>query len=547
VFSIFKPKTNQAKKELANIIICKDVYDKDSINGIDGSLPLYYLSIHNDEREFASRICLCKSELEALKTIYNVKYSYSTQKVYTLELKQKNITLLEEIQTTLKDVWEDEKLKQNFKYRLSEGITTYTKKDLKKIDEKCELIWDMDSREPMCVVKRGEKFILPQDVMEKKAYMPFGLSGGNMGMIDKNGKYGIINTGNSLKNDLNYKLLYPFEYHYIRLDGFGNAELLRDPIDHGGDYKKLICTMVSLWDSAQQPKQVLLNSTTKDEYITVDNDGLLIQHTKNGSSKPYKTIIQNFLKIKPVQDSTGLWGYIDKDAKEIIPCKFRDWNFFNNGYAVLKEDDKPFVIDEMDNVVVEPKYEFIQHYEKDLFFVKKNSSWAVFKGCEVFVDFIDIDAKLKCIQKEQGLKSDEVIEFLRKDFFMDTMVLMGQDEPHYLILKIELLKRKKALHSKMYKLPLKEYMALFDIPQNQKDLQEMGLWGKEVEVKECEIVKNYQEILNDSTTGTIGFSHQVGASCYAMDIELPVIFTKKDSTTISLGIRFDSLSIKKVG
>jgi len=543
---VFKSKKSQTYQELANIITCKEVYDKDSLDGVDGSLPLYYLRLHNGEREFDSRICLCKSELKALKTIYNVKNSYSTKKVYSLELRAEKKIILDEIQTTLKEVWKDEELKENFKYRLSEGITPYTKKDLKKIDNRCELIWDMYSRESMCVIKRGDKFILPQDAVNKKVSMPFGLSSGNREMIDQNGKYGIINTGNSLKNDLNYKLLYPFEYHYVRLDGFGNAELLKEPIEHGGDYRKLICTMVNLWDESVAPKQVLLNSTTNDEYITTDSDGLLIQHTKGGSSKPYQTIIQNFLKIKPVQESSGLWGYIDKDAKAIIPCKFKDWNFFNDGYALLNQDGKTFVIDESGEMVIEPKYEYIEHYEKDLFFVKDGTSWAVFKGGKVIVGFIDIEAKINQIQKEQNLRSDEVMEFLREDFFIDSRVLMGRDTPHYLILKIELLKQKRALHSKMYELPLKEYIKLFDTPQNQKDLQQMGLWGKGVRVKECEIIKNFKEILKDFTSGTIGYHHQMGASCYAMDVELPITFEKLDGSSVALGIGFEYLILEEV-
>ncbi|MDD3467681.1 MAG: WG repeat-containing protein, partial [Campylobacterales bacterium] len=345
MFNLFKPKKSEAADELANIITCKEAYDRDSIDGLDGALPLFYLRLRNDEREFDSTICLCKSELAALKTIYQVKAKYYTKKVYSLELEPSNVTIIDEIQTTLADVWADEKLRSNFNYRLGEGITPYSRKDLRAIDDKCELIWDMYSREPMCVVKRGDGFVLPKDAVSGKANMPFGLSGGSRGMIDKNGKYGIINTGNSFKNDLNYKLLYPFEYHYIRLDGFGNAEMMRDEIAHGGGYKKLVCTMVCLWDASIEPKSVLLNSTTRDEYITVDGDGLLTQHTESGSSRPYKTIIKDFLKIKPVQDANGLWGYIDKNAQEIIPCQFADWNFFSDDwYTILKENEKYFFI-----------------------------------------------------------------------------------------------------------------------------------------------------------------------------------------------------------
>ena len=547
MFNIFKlkPTPNETKEELSSIITCKEVYDKDSLDGANCLLPLYYLKLQNSEgRVFNSRICLCKSELTALKTTYQLKYnSYSTKKVYSLELSPDKTIILDEIETTLKEVWEDEKLKSNFNSRLSEGITPYTKKDLKKIDDKCELIWDMYSREPMCVVKRGDKFILPKDALDKKARMPFGLSGGSREMIDKNGKYGIINTGNSLKNDLNYKLLYPFDYHYIRLDGFGNAELLKEKIDHGGDYKKLVCTMVNLWDKNIEPKQVLLNSTTNDEYITIDSDGLLTQHTKNGSSKPYQTIIQSFLKPKPVRDSSGLWGYIDKDAKEIIPCKFEDWNFFNDGYALLKVDDKPFLIDETGEIVVEPFYEEIEHYKNDIFFVKTENKWGAIKDKNLYVDFIDVDKEVALVQKTNNLADEEIMDFMLRETAMAMRILPKNYEPYYLLLSLEIFKKKQALHPQMYQLPLKEYMALFDIPQSKDDLVEMGLWGKVVRVKECEITDRYKELLKDATSGTIGYHHQMGGSCYAMDIELPVDFEKLDGSSVSLGIGFGDLEI----
>ncbi|MDD2652219.1 MAG: WG repeat-containing protein [Sulfurimonas sp.] len=505
MFNFFKSKTNEAREELANVITFKEVYDNDSLGGVDSSLPLYYLKLRNDEMEiYNSTICLCKSEFVALKTIYQVKYSYSTKKVYSLESEPSRITILDEVQTTLQEVFSNEKLKSNFRYRLDEGVTPYTKKDLKNIDAKCELIWDMYSRKPMCIVKRGDGFVLPKDALSSKSNMPFGLSGGSREMIDKNGKYGIINSGDSLKNDLKYKLLYPFEYHYIRLDGFGNAELLKDEIVHGGDYKKLVCTMVNLWDEKSEPKQVLLNSTTRDEYITIDDSRLLTQHTKNGFSKPYQTIMQRFLSIKPVQDINGLWGYIDKDANEIIACKFKDWNFFNNGYAVLEENNKSFIIDAIGNIIID-SLDFVEHYKDDMYFVNRGKLWGVFKKGELYIDFCD-------------KKPIELVEQMQN--------------------------KKRELHAKMYELPLKEYMTLFDTPQKQNDLIEMGLWDKKVSVKECEIITRYKEILKDPSFGVIGYYHQIGAGVYAMDIELPVIFEKQDGSAIALGIGFENLAIQ---
>ncbi len=522
------------KTELNYILESKKAYERDSLSGLDVSTPLYYLKLHNGQREFNSDICLCESEFISLKTMYRVGWSYHTQKVYSLELAPNRITILKEVKTSLKEVWEDKELKENLFSRFSEGITPYSMDDLSLIDDACELIWSLKSANPQFVVMKKNRCILPQDVLSKKANMPFFLSGGTQAMINRDAKYGII---------FDSKILYPFDYHYIRLDGFGNAELLKNPIDHKGDYKKLVCEMVNLRDQKSGSKEVLLNSTTKDEYITIDSEGLLTQHTKGGISKPYKTIIQNFMKIKPVQSVDGLWGYIDKDCKEIIACEFKDWNFFNNGYAILEEDEREFVIDESGEIIIKPMYEKIEHYENDLFFVQKEKSWAVFQREKILIDFIDIEKKIADLKEEFSLADEEVINHLRSDFFMDTRVLMGRDKPHYLILKIELQKIKRSLHNKMHELSLDEYMKLFATPKNQRNLQEMGLWGRGVNVKECDILKNYKEILEEPSQGFIGYEHQMGSSCYDMSMELPVIFSKKDGSSVSLGVKFENLEL----
>jgi uncharacterized FlaG/YvyC family protein len=538
--------SKRASNELKNILKCKKTYDNDSLDKEDGNVPLYYLRLQSDKEEFDSRICLCQTELIALKTYYSVERNYYTKKVYSLELKPNDITILKEVETTLQEVWNDEKLKENFKHRFSEKLSPYTIKDLKKIASiESELIWDLHSRIPQFVVKTNDGFILPKDALNKKANMPFGLSGGSRVMIDKNGKYGIINTGDSLKDDLKYKLLYPFTYHYIRLDGFGNAELLEYGFYFDSKSKYCPVLMVNLYDETKEPIEVILNSTSNDEYVTMNNDGLLIQHTKNGTSKAYQTIIQSFLENKPVQDTNGFWGYIDKDCNEIIPCQFQDWNFFNDGYAVLEEDGKSFVIDESGKIVVESSYEEIEHYKNDIFFVKTENKWGALKDTKIYVDFIDVDAQVALIKEKNSLKDEEVMDFMLRESAMTMRYLPRSFEPHYLLLSVAIYEKRKVLYDKKFEIPLEQYMKLFDVPKDENDLAEIGVLHKTVLVEECEIVQRYKELLKDPSQGSIGYQHQMGASCYDMSIELPVTFDKIDGSSVSLGIQFAYLTLKR--
>ncbi len=490
---------SSASKEVQNILICKEVYDNDSIDGVDFSIPLYYLVLHNAEREFNSSICLCESELKALKTLYTVEHNYNTKKVYSLELKKNDIKILESVQTTLQDVYNNEKLRENFNYRLSEGITQYSKKDLNFVDDKCELIWDMDSREPQFLVKRKNNIIVPKNQSS--------LDGGHRVMIDSNGKYGVIYSKNSYKN-IDYKVKYDFKYHYIRKEAFGNLEFLENELKHNGDYKKLICDMIDPSDENSKVKQVLLNSTTMDEHITIDANGLLTQHTKNGFSKPYKTIIQNFHKIKAVECENGLWGYIDKDAKEIIACKYEDWDFFRAGYCRVNQDDKFSLIDANDKVVIESCQE-IQHYEENLFFVKKESKYAVYKNDKIYIKFMNLEDKIQTIKEKNSLNDEELVVHLQEEYFKRSFYFTNSDNPYHIILRGEIQNKKRELQNQKYTLKLKEYVKLFDTFTSDKSLKEAGLWGEEVKMK-------------DGKTGSIGWNYPSSADIYDMSIELPV-------------------------
>ena len=90
------------------------------------------------------------------------------------------------------------------------------------------------------------------------------------------------------------------------------------------------------------------------------------------------------------------------------------------------------------------------------------------------------------------------------------------------------------------KTTLKEFMSIFPTPQNRDDLKTMGLWGKKVIVSE--IPKSWEDMIEDYE-GSIGWESDgiVGREVFDFNIEIPIIFTKKDGKTISLGISFDKI------
>lgn len=121
------------------------------------------------------------------------------------------------------------------------------------------------------------------------------------------------------------------------------------------------------------------------------------------------------------------------------------------------------------------------------------------------------------------------------------LILAYLDDKEYLVIQ----KQREAINQKLYTLPLAEYIKLFDTFKSETDLQEAGLWGKEVSVKEGERIAGYKHLLKDHTKGTIGWSYPVTASIFDMSVEIPVVFEKIDGDEISLGIPLELVELHK--
>jgi len=445
-------------------------YVKDAVTqkSFDMQTKLYYLKLQHGEREFNSELCCCRSEAQALKASYE---SYSaTKKVYTLEIEEWiSVHSIESV--SFEDVLDDEDFFTSFKNSFYK-ITPYTLGDIKKASNRAKLIWSMDASEHYHILKMGSAFILPS---ESEKSMPFTLSGGHTVMIDENGKFGLIHTGDSFKEQLDYREILAFKYHYISLDKFGYAEIQKYKIENIKDYKDLVCEILELSSLKTVSTKALKNSLSMGTFISVDKDRLLQFHTKNNEkiSAKYTQIMMAY-SLQPVQDTqTLLWGYIDKNAEEVIACQFEDWNFFNDGVCVLEEQGGTIVIDERGERIFESPYEKTIHYKERIFFVKEKDKWAVLKDGEIYVPFREI-----------------------KEDFRDTLIDAIAEV------------KSKFLH-KRYELPLVEYVKLFDTFRDRRDLVDAGLWGHPVNVKNGE-------------SGYVGWEYPASSSLYDLSIELPV-------------------------
>ena len=109
--------------------------------------------------------------------------------------------------------------------------------------------------------------------------------------------------------------------------------------------------------------------------------------------------------------SRGLWGYIDKTGKEIIPLKYDNAGDFSEGLACVQIDYRYGFIDKEGNEVISLMYDDADSFSEGLASVKLNGKWG----------YVDKTGKVVI-----SLKYDEAWSF-REGL---AMVNMGQKRTH---------------------------------------------------------------------------------------------------------------------
>lgn len=122
--------------------------------------------------------------------------------------------------------------------------------------------------------------------------------------------------------------------------------------------------------------------------------------------------LNNFHEGLAAVQHNGLWGYIDKEGNEVIPCQYESAEDFNNSRAIVSKGGLYGCIDTKGNEVVPFEYGWIHHYT-DYFTVNKD--YKNIHGC----GYLDNDGKeiAPCIYSTISPFSDGLSRVRKDDLY----------------------------------------------------------------------------------------------------------------------------------
>ena len=72
----------------------------------------------------------------------------------------------------------------------------------------------------------------------------------------------------------------------------------------------------------------------------------------------------------------GLWGFVNTEGVEVIPCQYKSVKYFKGGYSpVIKE--LCGIIDKQGNEIIPCQYEGVYNFKGDYALVKQGGLWGV--------------------------------------------------------------------------------------------------------------------------------------------------------------------------
>ena len=122
--------------------------------------------------------------------------------------------------------------------------------------------------------------------------------------------------------------------------------------------------------------------------------------------------LNNFHEGLAAVQHNGLWGYIDKEGNEVIPCQYESAEDFNNSRAIVSKGGLYGCIDTKGNEVVPFEYGWIHHYT-DYFTVNKD--YKNIHGC----GYLDNEGKeiAPCIYSAISSFSDGLSRVRKDDLY----------------------------------------------------------------------------------------------------------------------------------
>jgi len=196
-----------------------------------------------------------------------------------------------------------------------------------------------------------------------------------------------------------------------------------------------------------------------------------------------------------------LMHFIFKDGKYIYPKDYAVNNPYRYGYIVVYNKNALQGIYDIDSDSLKVAFEY--------------------KGIEVFGNLAEL-----CKDGENYEIIDlDTNESIQKSF-KKTLPLISNELRSRLNLS---------------KVDMEDYVPLFNTAKDVQDLVKMGLWDAKVGV--LEIPSAYRGIIEDSN-GVIKWEHPVTPDIFDMNIELPVMFKKKDGEYVTLGIKHEDMVLE---
>lgn len=107
----------------------------------------------------------------------------------------------------------------------------------------------------------------------------------------------------------------------------------------------IIINIVGKVDIGQKISSIFSDDITNDKY----KEDVAVEEI------PYEEVY-----YYPFKDKNNLWGYVDKDFKEVISPKFLEAEVFSNGLGGVRTENGSGYIDKYGNFVIEDKYDFIE-------------------------------------------------------------------------------------------------------------------------------------------------------------------------------------------
>lgn len=510
----------------------------------DRILPLdtLFYAIHLSQREEDNTLrewtapFLTLSAEEATVWKHEDESLLHTEKRWSMRLKAPIEVCISPI--SLEEVLNDEDLIKRLSKRITH-ITPYSTAECEETREGDEIVWFIDGLDTYHLIRRGNEILYPACVEGEK--LPIEFSNYHYGIIQNSeGKCGII--------DFKARRVH-LECHYEQI-------ILENP---------LVQCAVMIPDSRESLLDIpavlinlesLENISTTSIYATLDYDRCFIEKNEDGTFRLCRFDSENKIAVplgrwygeimcdgheglRAVRDAqSGLYGYIDKNGIEVIACTFHDWNFFNYGHAILEVDKKAFVIDKTGEIIVPALYDEIELNKEGYFVVREGAKWGVYQGREMIIPLVHdeiIGSENDCFYIRDGEQwavyegSKMIVPFEECGVDPYSQLLRKRFEYY------------ETFRSQRHTMLLREYIDLFPPLRSQNDLMFAGLWGTLVQVKPCEIIERYQELLSEPTQGRIGWDYPVSADVFDMEIELPVVFEKIDGGSVSLGIKYENL------